>query len=76
MPPERLAELVFRSLQQRRSVLIPGCSNWLISFMGRLFPRFVGRLMYRSLFCKLPRIEGTHSYTLEMQNPLPLKENP
>ncbi|NOK59067.1 MAG: SDR family NAD(P)-dependent oxidoreductase [Chloroflexi bacterium AL-W] len=53
MPPERLADLIYQSVQQRRRVLIPGMGNRIFAIVGRLAPGLVEWVMRRTLFEKL-----------------------
>ena len=53
MSPERLADLIHQSVQQRHRVLIPGMSNRIFALVGRLAPGLVERVMRRTLFEKL-----------------------
>jgi short-subunit dehydrogenase len=49
MPPDVLADLIYRSVLKRRKRLIPGLTNKIISRMGNLFPVFTERMMAKTM---------------------------
>jgi short-subunit dehydrogenase len=53
MPPERLAELVFRAVQSRRHVLIPGFINRIFATLGELIPPASEWALRRAILDKL-----------------------
>lgn len=53
MPPEKLAELIYRAVQRRQKRLIPGWGNRLFALLGSLLPGLVEPVMRRSLYDKL-----------------------
>lgn len=53
MPPEKLAELIYRAVQRRQKVLIPGWRNRLVALLGSLLPGLVEPVMRRSLYERL-----------------------
>jgi hypothetical protein len=57
MPPERLADDIFRAVQQRRRTLIPGSANRLLAVLGRYAPGLVERMMRKTLLEPLERLE-------------------
>lgn len=57
MAPERLAQLVDRALERRRSILLPGLGAKLFAAAGTLAPLITETAMRKAIFEKLP--EGT-----------------
>ncbi len=53
MSPERLAELVFRSVGRRKRVLVPGGANQLFAVLGHVLPRLTDRAMGRAILTRL-----------------------
>ncbi len=49
MPPDLLADLIYRSVLKRRKRLIPGISNKIISKLGSLFPISMERVMAKTM---------------------------
>lgn len=54
MPPDQLAEMIFKAVQRRHKRLVPGRANRLFAILGRLFPRLMGQAMRRTIYEKLP----------------------
>ncbi len=55
MPPGVLAQKIVRAVRIKRPVLVPGFSNKVVAFAGRLAPGVTGRVMRRAILDKLPR---------------------
>ncbi len=55
MPPERLADAIFRAVKGRRRTLIPGLSNQLLAAFGHLWGPLAERAMKRALLDPLVR---------------------
>jgi len=53
MPPEELAERVWRAWRSGRRNLVPGAANRALALGGRLFPRLAERGMRRAIFERL-----------------------
>ncbi|MCX6045996.1 MAG: SDR family NAD(P)-dependent oxidoreductase [Chloroflexi bacterium] len=53
MAPEELAELIFTSVQRRKTQLIPGAGNALFALLGKLFPALTEQLLKKTLFNKM-----------------------
>ncbi len=53
MPPEKLAEAIFRACYTRRARLIPGVGNRLFAVAGRLWPRLLEWAMKKTILEKL-----------------------
>ncbi len=47
MAPEAVANAIFNAVKKRKSVLIPGVKNRMISVSAQIFPRFIERAMRR-----------------------------
>lgn len=64
MPPERLADLIYRALLARRRTLIPGVGNQLFAALGTYLPWLAAYAMRKTLFDKLlpaPHSSGASS---------------
>lgn len=59
MPPEEVADAIYRAVQRRRRRLIPGRSNRLFALVGRLAPDLAAQVMRRTLFEQLVRQDST-----------------
>lgn len=57
MPPEQLANAIYRAMERRRRILIPGFGNKLFACFGRWLPAPVEWAMRKTLF---ERLVGTH----------------
>ncbi len=55
MPPEEVADAIYRAVHRRRRRLIPGRSNRLFALVGRLAPGLAAQIMRRTLFEQLVR---------------------
>ncbi len=53
MPPEKLANLICRSIRRRRRILVPGFSNKLVHATAHFFPRFAERQIRKAIFQKI-----------------------
>lgn len=53
MSPPRLADQIYRAVQARRSVLIPGVGNRLVALVGRYVPGLVEWMLRRTILEKL-----------------------
>ncbi|MFT5366327.1 MAG: short-subunit dehydrogenase [Candidatus Latescibacterota bacterium] len=53
MPPEKLAHLIYRAVQTRKRILIPGLGNQLFATLGLYFPRLTETLMRKMIYDKL-----------------------
>lgn len=53
MPPEQLAEQIFRAVQARRRVLVPGFGNRFFAWLGHYFPRLAELAMRKIILEKL-----------------------
>ncbi len=49
MPPEDLAEAIFRGIGERKRLLVPGFGNRTAAFLGAWCPRVVERVMRRAM---------------------------
>ena len=54
MPPDVLAQKIYRAVQNRHRILIPGVGNKFFAFCGRYFPAIVETAMKKAIFDKLP----------------------
>ncbi len=54
MPPDDLAAAIFRAVQRRQRILIPGWNNRLAAVFGMLLPRLSERLMARLMLRDTP----------------------
>jgi len=55
MPPEKLAKLIYRAVQGRRRVLIPGRSNQVFAVLGRAMPGMTERMLREAILDRLER---------------------
>lgn len=53
MPPEKLAHLIYRAVQNRKRILIPGFGNQLFATLGLYFPHLTEMLMRKMIYDKL-----------------------
>jgi short-subunit dehydrogenase len=53
MPPEHLAQLIYRAVQKRKHTLIPSFGNQLFATLGLYFPRLTETLMRKMIYDKL-----------------------
>jgi len=54
MPPEELADVIYRAIEARRRYLIPGRSNQVFAAIGRYMPALTLFLLRKTLLEKLP----------------------
>lgn len=55
MPPERLAEEIFRAIDNRQKELIPGLNNKVFAAMGQYLPTITERVMRGRIFERLEK---------------------
>lgn len=55
MPPERLAALIFKAVQKRKRILIPGAANQLFAWLGETFPSLTEWMLCRTILQKLKK---------------------
>lgn len=53
MPPEVLAERIYRSVQQKTHALVPGAGNQIAALLGKLTPRAMEWMMRRAILEKI-----------------------
>jgi len=61
MPPEILAERIWRSVRRRRRVLIPGLANRALAAFGHVLPGTTETLMRKAILERLPLDPGSES---------------
>ena len=54
MPPDVLAQKIYRAVNKRRRILVPGISNWFFAFCGHYFPTITETAMRKTIFDKSP----------------------
>jgi short-subunit dehydrogenase len=53
MPPEVVADGIFKAVHKRQALFIPGAGNRMFAFFGRLLPRLMDRVMRHLLYTPL-----------------------
>ncbi|MCZ6598000.1 MAG: SDR family NAD(P)-dependent oxidoreductase [Planctomycetota bacterium] len=54
MPPEELADRIYKAVRARRRTLIPGAANRLFAVLGHVAPGVTERALRKAIFEKLP----------------------